>query len=115
MSPDTKVGSGFLSEQELAELDLGHMKGLAEALSPNLAKLLLSDPFEQQQIVIKAAETAKVQYHELKFENNVKKVDLILEAYNNGQLALPVLLEKLGLTESEKKNNGGLFGFLRRH
>lgn len=114
MSPGTKVGVSPLSEEELSQLDLGHMKGLADALRPDLAKIL-SPPFDQNNLVTSAMQKAMEDYHQLGYENKVKAMSKILDAYTDGQLSVTVLLEGLDLTEPEKKKNNGFFGRFKRH
>jgi len=114
MSKETQVGVGSLSIEELVELDLGHMRGLADVLKPHFQQLQISSPLEQEQILIEAAQKAKKDYEALGYQKKVEGVDRVLKAFSEKKLSMTDLLTGLGLIEPVKERKGGFLGRFKR-
>ena len=106
----------------LTSLDLPYMKevrdsltGLAEeAYGENgLKGLRGATPEKQTEIVKKALSQAQKAYQERSFHDKVTSIGKIEEAYNQGMLTLPDLLQGLGIETQEDNNRRGLFGRLK--
>jgi len=106
----------------LASLDLPYMKevrdsltGLAEeAYGENgLKGLRGTTPEEQTEIVKRALNQAQEAYQERSFHDKVASIGKIEEAYDQGMLTLPDLLQGLGIETQEDNDRRGLFGRLK--
>ena len=106
----------------LASLDLPHMKevknGLTELVEETygesgLRGLKGATPEEQTEIVKRALSQAQKAYQERSFHDKVTSIDKIEEAYDQGVLTLPDLLQGLGIETQEDNNRRGLFGRLK--
>jgi len=106
----------------LASLDLPYMKevrdsltGLAEeAYGENgLKGLRGATPEEQTEIVKRALIRAQEAYQERSFHDKVASIGKIEEAYDQGMLTLPDLLQGLGIETQEDNDRRGLFGRLK--
>ena len=113
-----------ISKRLAIELDLPHMIEVQKVLRATLSEGVSSfeegwktfrgmSEEDQRSLVLTALSLAEGHYEEQGNGLKLKSAQAAIENFDS--LLLSDLLEGLGFIEPEKKNNGGFFGFLRRH